>query len=151
MKKKNGYTLIELLIVVAVIGSLTVIIGINSNNLTNNANKNKYRQTYRDLFKAAAVYSELTSSYTICKNGCDVTINNLIEKGLVDENILSENNPLFKNTIFKEGDIITVSFKDGKKQLEYKSITNSNCKITEEKLEEKEFDSWGECNETTNN
>lgn len=137
--KKNGFTLIELIAVIAIIGTLSIVVGINSARLTKDSYKKNYYQTFKDLFDSASVYSELST--VDCENGCTITLNSLVSKGLVESTIYDKTNPLFKEkNNFTNQDKFIISFENGKKKIVYKS---GSCIINFTDL--KENYNWEAC------
>lgn len=98
MKNNKGFTLIEMLVVVAIILALSVSAGLSADFSLKKARKNEYKDLMWDVFKAADVYSELSDFATVCtdiNSGCEVPISDLINKGLLDENIQTKQIPIY--------------------------------------------------------
>ena len=134
MNNNKGFTLIEMLVVIAIIVALSVSAGLSADFSMRKARKNDYKDTYYELFKAVDVYSELSSfSCTTLDTGCNVTIANLITKGLIDEKIITEINPIYKKgTVkFKTSSTFVVKKINGVKSIQFSCVTSdsdgSNC------------------------
>lgn len=145
MKHKNikGFTLIEMLVVIAVIGALSVAIGVSANQMMENSQKNDYEETYKEIMKNARIYVEIEDSITLIKGQpvAPFSLQTLIDKGLQDENILFKKNPALSTDLNFSGSMqITVSLTDeGKKNV---SISAGTCTITNENINDFE---WGKC------
>lgn len=85
--KKNGFTLIELIVTIALLGMVGVVISVNLTNMTKKQNSDKEAEFKKIVEDAACAYVGL--SYVMCDetSGCDISGETLITKGLVDEKI----------------------------------------------------------------
>lgn len=63
MKSEKGFTIVELLIVIVVIGILAAIIIVAYNGITNNARNNGWRSDAQNLAKIAEIVNTETGSY----------------------------------------------------------------------------------------
>ena len=134
MKNNKGFTLIEMLVVIAIIVALSASAGLSADFSLKKAQKNKYKDTMWEVFRAADVYSELSafscSNYT---TGCNITIDNLISKGLLDESIKNENIPIYTTEKKFDGTVFIVKKINGVKSIELKCVgtcTVAACKIS---------------------
>ena len=141
---KNGFTLVELILCIAIIAALGIIIGLNSNKLVNSSKINSYEQLYNEIFDAALVYSRLSDIEEDCSNSCNIRLNKLVEKGLLDKNVYDKNNPVYFNEKkFQKEDVIYISKSAGIREVIYKCNSNSDHDLSQSKMEDY---TWGECN-----
>lgn len=144
MKHKNikGFTLIEMLVVIAVIGALSVAIGVSANQMMANSQKNDYEETYKEIMKNARIYVEINGSSLTNDSSTNFPLEKLIERGLQDDKILSQNDPVYEDgRLFKEDMNIIVSLDaNGKKSvtIEVPECTN----VTSDNIDDYE---WGKC------
>ena len=90
---KKGFTLIETIVVIAILGAVSVLIGTNFFGLIGSADEYEKENLYKYLNEAACVFVDSKES-TIVKNdtcrssvnGCEVTSSDLYAKGFIDEN-----------------------------------------------------------------
>ena len=140
-KNKNGFTLIELLVVIGIIAILGVTIGISSNTLVKNSKKNEYKSLMTELLNAASVYSELSDSN--CSDRCNIEIQKLVSKGLINKNIYDKINPMYAaDTKFVGTNIISVSKNNGEKEVKYVCSSNNSYNLTLNNIDDY---TWGKC------
>lgn len=87
---KKGFTLIELMVTVGLLALMGVIIGVNITSILRSTEKQNDDFDKKQIEKAACVYVD---SDELCPaKDCDssVTINKLIEKGLLDEEVYKD-------------------------------------------------------------
>ncbi|MBE6149044.1 MAG: type II secretion system protein [Firmicutes bacterium] len=141
--KKNGFTLIEMLVCIGIIAALGVVIGLNATKVLGDAQKDDNKEVMQELFESAMLYSELSTSHCNfpAALSCTVSLNNLISTGLLDETFVKKNNPLFENQKFSGTDsiIITKNASTKKKSAQFQS---GSCTLTESQLETAV---WGGC------
>jgi len=116
MKKNRGFTLIEVLAVIVIIGLILIVVFPSMTKMMRNNDDDKYEQYYDLVYEAANVYSsKLTSSLGNSKNvGCaTIELDDLIDEDYVkkfnDKNVTCEtgaNNIVVRNNMGK----ITVAF-----------------------------------------
>ncbi len=83
MKNKKGFTLVELLAVIAILGILATISVVAVERTLNNS-KNKATEIQEELINdAARAYA--ADNLSTCKNGCSVSIQDLINDGYIDD------------------------------------------------------------------
>lgn len=89
---KKGFTLIEVIVVIAIVGALSVLIGTNFFGLIGSADEYEKKNLYNYLNEAACVYidsRDRASKYDACynsKSNCSVKAEDLYDKGFIDEN-----------------------------------------------------------------
>lgn len=110
----KGFTLIEILVVIALIASLGVIVTINLTKTLNDNEENNCNSFIKDVEDAACVYvgthkEECTSS------GCFISLDKIIKEGLINTEI----DACTKEEINKN-DTVEVTFNDGEKICTYK-------------------------------
>ncbi len=117
----KGFTLIELIIVIALLGALSVVVGLNVNN-TLNKQKDKEKNEYREkIEKAACVYADTKIDIKTCSPNCIIKVNTLINEGLIDKNIKNQfnkdkSNP---NTVLNDPSEVKVYLNNNEKICEY--------------------------------
>lgn len=89
---KKGFTLIEIILVIAIIGAASVLIGSNFFGLIGSADEYENENLYKYLNEAACVYidsKDRNSNYDTCynsKSNCVVSSKDLYNDGYIDEN-----------------------------------------------------------------
>lgn len=94
---KKGFTLIEMLLVVAIIGALGVIITINFTHTLKNTNQKKCDEFVKEVEDAACVYSGLSNKEITCtRNNCaPIKLDVLVREGkIVSEVDACTNKPI---------------------------------------------------------
>ena len=91
MKKKNGFTLVELLVTIVLLGVVTTVIIFNVTNISKNSKKTEYERFVASIKSSASVYADMNpeafQDLYVNKAFIYVTVGNLIDSGLVDEKI----------------------------------------------------------------
>lgn len=82
---KKGFTLIELIVTIALIGFVGIVLSINVIKIVNDQNKKNEEQAKMLVEEAACAYAVLSTSH--CESGCIVSGQTLINEGLIDEEI----------------------------------------------------------------
>ncbi len=116
----KGFTLIEIIIVIAILGTLGVLITLNLSNTLNNAKDDECNSFVEEIERTACVYVGLSNKKIECtREKCEpVTLKLLIEEGMIDEGI----NPCTKEDI-DLNDTVTVSWNDeGEKVCKYNGV-----------------------------
>lgn len=88
---KRGFTLVEIIVCVAIISVIGVVIGLNSDKIT----KTKEEPVSTKIESAAAVYAERNEGvvaplYDGTDTFINLTVGELLDNGLVDENVLEQ-------------------------------------------------------------
>lgn len=81
--KKNGFTLIEILLVIVLLAAISVTVGVSMNGMFNKEEDKKYNTYISQIEDAACVYAETHN----IKTNTTITINNLIRDGLISKNL----------------------------------------------------------------
>lgn len=146
--KKNGFTLVEMLVCIGIIAALGVVIGLNASDVLKNTQNEDRKAIMDDLFDAAKIYVELSSS-TCTKSAegnfdCTIPLSLLISKGLIEDTIEKELNPMKKNAYFhKNNDKIRVKKDSSTNMVKIASYTCGSNTISDTTL--KDYEHWGEC------
>ena len=90
--KNKGFTLIELIVTIAIMALIGVVISTNMLGLFSNEEDKKYEEFLSQIEEAACIYVETAwsdSTRTNCRstNNCTVTINQLILKGYISDDL----------------------------------------------------------------
>ena len=154
--RKNGFTLIEMLVCIGIIGALGIVIGLSANTVIKNAKVSDYEEIMSEVFDAAMIYVELSEYKTNTCNidsgssGCTITIGNLISKGLLDENYYNKYNPMYRDKKFSSSDQITVEktsgvndVTNGVKDATMACSTNTTYNLKLSGV--KDYNYWGKC------
>ena len=112
--KNRGFTLIELLAVIAVMGIAGTIITINLVKTFNDTNDMQCEQFVTEVEEAACVYAGLSTKSKKCKDGCEITIRELLKEGLLKE----QKDKCFNDDLYLD-DIVNVYWIDGEKVCKY--------------------------------
>ena len=109
MKKKNGFTLVELLVTIVLLGVVTTVIIFNVTNISKNSKKTEYERFVASIKSSASVYADMNpeafQDLYVNKAFIYVTVGNLIDSGLVDEKI---KNP-YTNEKVKRDELVKAS------------------------------------------
>ena len=138
--KRNGFTFVELIVIIGLLAILAIIIGTNMVGLQGKQQDKNYESFKKKLESATCLYIEKSSpeSYkgaetwntfrSKCRsvNGCDVKLEWLISEGLIGEDLADPSIEDNKNTEAKENAVINmknktvhVSYDNGTKKCEY--------------------------------
>ena len=147
--RKSGFTLIEMLVCIGIIGALGIVIGLSANTVIKNAKVSDYEEIMSEVFDAAMIYVELNEYKTSACNidsgssGCTITIGNLISKGLLDENYYNKYNPMYRDKKFSSSDQITIKKTSGVKDATMACSTNATYNLKLSGV--KDYNYWGMC------
>lgn len=152
-KNKKGFTLVELIVVLAIISVLGVTVGLSMTKLSQNTKDNNNETLMKEVLSSAQAYCMLASKKSECTNGANITIKTIVENGNLDEKIYDKVNPAKKNNIkFLESDVVKITIDSSKfkdyyyecSSKKYKLSTIDNCTNSKNASEKCE---WGVCNE----
>ena len=117
MKMKNGYTLIELILVIVFLGIVTVFVAINISRTFQDNTEELYNSTINNILVVSKQFGKNNiEEVKESKIGIVVTVNDLIEEGLISAN--------------KDGNIINpkntnLTLNDLKVRIKYDAATES--------------------------
>ena len=142
-RNKNGFTLIEILVCIAIIAVMGIAIGIGTNKLSQNTKNTNNEKILKEILSAGNTYCQL--GYYYCSNDDKITFDNLISAGVLDEKILDKVNPTKNgNEKFSEDDVIIIIIEDGERDIIYKSGSNIYKLSTIDNCTKNNACSWGE-------
>lgn len=139
--KKNGFTFVELIVIIGLLALLAIVIATNMVGLQGKQQDKNYEAFKKKIESATCLYisksnpksykgSEPWSDFqSKCRNtsGCDINLGWLIEEGLISEDLANPSIEDDKKTDEKENAVINmtgkkvhISFDNGIKKCEYK-------------------------------
>lgn len=82
---KRGFTLIEVIVVIAILGMLSVIVTISLTSTLDNTNQNTCNRFVTEVEEAACVYAALSNKEVVCnRSNCEpIPLKYLVEEGLI--------------------------------------------------------------------
>ena len=152
-KNKKGFTLVELIAVLAIISVLGVTVGLSMTKLSQNTKDNNNETLMKEVLSSAQAYCMLASKKNECTNSAsaNITIEKLVKNGNLDEKIYDKVNPSKKNNIkFLDSYVVNITinsqkFKDYYYECNgnrYYLSTIDNCTNSKNASEKCE---WGVC------
>lgn len=91
MKKKTGFTLVELLVTIVLLGIVTAVIIFNVVTVSKDSKKTEYERFVASVKSSASVYADMNpeafQDLYVNKSFIYITVGNLIDSGLVDEKL----------------------------------------------------------------
>ena len=142
-RNKKGFTLIEILVCIAIIAVMGIAIGIGTNKLSQNTKNTNNEKILKEILSAGNSYCQL--GYYYCSNDDKITFDNLISAGVLDEKILDKVNPTINgNTKFSADNFVKISIVDGERDIIYESGSNIYKLSTIDNCTKNKECSWGE-------
>lgn len=134
--KKNGFTLVELLAVIVIIGLLSSITLTRVNKFSSERKKQDYNNMVKLVEKNTSmlvssdddIYKKVTDKLTDINPKCSISYQTLIDKDLVDAR---ERNPITDDYI-NHNSYVIVSVDDDNGELKYKFVNIDEEKNTEQ-------------------
>ena len=96
--EKKGFTLIEILVVIALVAAISVTVGVSMSKVFKNEDDKKLKDYYETIEKAACVYAEINN----LNESKIVNINTLLTAGLISKNL---KNPSSNKLVTEDNDI----------------------------------------------
>ena len=144
-RNKKGFTLIEILVCIAIIAVMGIAIGIGTNKLSQNTKNTHNENLLKEILSAGNTYCQLSTKKSECIAGANVTFDSLISAGVLDEKILDKVNPTKNgNEKFSEDDVIIIIIEDGERDIIYESGSNIYKLSTIDNCTKNKECSWGE-------
>ena len=148
--RKKGFTLIELIVCIAIIAALGVSVGVGLTKVMRGTKNSRNEETFREIFEAAALYTQM-KSFTCVKEGenCLIKLDSLISAGLLDKEIMERENPLYaskKTFAATTSDKLILSRDSVGEKIYTYECGNKNAKIELSGNDEiEDFTDWGKC------
>ncbi len=87
MQKKKGFTLVELIITIGLMALIGIVIVTNMAGLFSKQNDEEYNAFKKKMEDSACMYVELYNKSSCRTSGCTITVQQLIEKGYIEDNL----------------------------------------------------------------
>lgn len=116
-KNKKGFTLVELIVVLAIISVLGVTVGLSMTKLSQNTKDNNNETLMKEVLSSAQAYCMLASKKNECTNSAsaNITIEKLVKNGNLDEKIYDKVNPAKKGNVkFEKNDAVNITINSQK-------------------------------------
>lgn len=116
-KNKKGFTLVELIVVLAIISVLGVTVGLSMTKLSQNTKDNNNETLMKEVLSSAQAYCMLASKKNECTNSAsaNITIEKLVKNGNLDEKIYDKVNPTKKGNVkFEKNDAVNITINSQK-------------------------------------
>ncbi len=125
MNNRKGFTLIELLVTVALIGSMSIVVGVSVTSLLNNQKQKRYDEFVEQMEDAGCVFAQNDNrTEAICEafpTSCQIKLGDLIDYGLIKRTI---QNPMTKKDVSEDNkSYVLVTYKDGEKFCKFQDLT----------------------------
>ena len=144
-RNKKGFTLIEILVCIAIIAVMGIAIGIGTNKLSQNTKNTNNENLLKEILSAGNTYCQLSAKKSECIDGATVTFDNLISAGVLDEKILDKVNPTINSNVkFSTDNFVKISIADGERDIIYESGSNIYKLSTIDNCTKNGDCSWGE-------
>lgn len=117
MKDKNGFTLVELLVTIALIGTISIVVGVSINSLNKNQSHKSYDDFVKTMEDAGCVFAQHDNrTKEICytyPNLCNIKNAELISSGLIRKTL---ENPLSKKTVEQDTtSYVKITYQNGER------------------------------------
>lgn len=104
---KKGFTLVELMATIGLLAIMSLVIGVNITSILKSTKQNEEEFNKEQIEKAACVYYSSEGLNNNPSGSTNITVENLIKSGLLDETYRNENGK------------ITITFNDNEKKCSY--------------------------------
>lgn len=94
--KNKGFTLVELIVTIAILATISVVVGVSLSGMLSRQDDKDLRNYYRTIEKAACAYIEVTG-----KTNSTITISEIISEGYLRNDLV---NPETEKSILEEKD-----------------------------------------------
>ena len=109
-ENKKGVTLVELIVVLAIISVLGVTVGLSMTKLSQNTKDNNNETLMKEVLSSAQAYCMLSSNKERCKIDNTIKLSELVENGNLDEKIYDKVNPAKEdNAKFEREDVVNIT------------------------------------------
>ena len=149
MKDKKGFTLIELIVCIALLATLNIVIGYNIKTASKNSKSSRYKATMKEVFNAA--YDFVDMSISTCNINSDeyclITVEELVESSLLDKKIFDTKIPIYSDgRKFEKDTTLKVTKQNGEKTVTLECLFSMTYTITNKNLDDfAENDYWERC------